>query len=120
MLLPMALAATWIFIPGRFFAGKGEGENVRPAVVIKIIGESEEVVGVSVTNSVGSFETSEGFFGAVGFLALESGIGRVELVAVREAGSLIPIRPGGDIDYSVVIEIAEGRAFGPELVVELI
>jgi hypothetical protein len=40
----MALAATRVFIPGRLFARKGEGENVRPAVMIEVVGESEEVI----------------------------------------------------------------------------
>src|SRR5215470_10272115 len=120
MLLPMAVTAARVFIPCRLFAGEAVGKDVGPAVVIKIVRESEEVIGVRVIDAERAFKTRQGLFGAVGFLAFESGFGGIELVAVCEAGPLIPIGPGGDIVNAVVVEIAEGSAFSPELVVELI
>src|SRR6266704_6379673 len=116
----MTLASARIFVPRSFFAREGVDHNVGPTVAIKIVGEREEIIGVSVIDAERAFEAREVFFGAISFLAFESRIGGIELVAVGEAGSFIPIRTGDDVVNPVFIEIAESRAFSPELVYELI
>src|ERR1051325_5156427 len=116
----MAFATARIFIPGRFFAGEAVGENIGPAIAIEVVGERKKIVGVRVVRAIGAFEAWKDFFGAVGFFAFESGVGRINFVAVRETRALVPIRARDNVVNSVAVEIAKCRAFGPELVVELI
>ena len=116
VLLPVALAALRVFVPGSVLAGKSVGEDVEPAVVIEIVGEGEKVVRVGIVGTVSAFETGENFFGAVGFLMFERGIGGIKFVAIGEVGSFVPIRPGDNVINPIVIEIPKGRAFSPELV----
>ena len=40
-------------------------------------------------------------------------------MALFKIRSLVPVRPGDDIDFSIVIEIAKVGALGPELVGKL-
>ena len=115
----MAFAALRIFIPGSFFTRKGVGEDVGPTVVIEIVGEGEKVVGVGVVGAVSAFETGEGFFGAIAFLAFESRIGGIDFVTICEGRSFVPIRPGDDVVNTIVIEIAKVGALGPKVLGEL-
>src|SRR5580765_887178 len=91
MLLPVTFAAARIFVPGSFFARETVNHNVGPTVAIKIVREREKIIGVSVIDAERALEAREVFFGAIGLLAFESRIGRIELVAIGEAGSFIPI-----------------------------
>ena len=46
-------------------------------------------------------------------------LGLIELVLLGELRPFVPERPGGDVDVAVLIEVAEGRAFGEKLVADL-
>ena len=119
VLLPVALAAFWIFVPGRDFSGKTEDQNVVPPVLVEVVGEGEEIVRVSVVGAEGAFESFDGRLLAVRVLFLERLRGGIVFVAFLEVRSLIPIRARDDVHFGVVIEVAEIRAFAPELVAEL-
>src|SRR5439155_5279661 len=119
VLLPMAVAALGILVPSGNFTGKPEDENVVPAVLVEIVGEGEEIVGVSVIAAECAFEALDGLLLAVGVLLLESLCGGIIFVAYLEVRPFIPVGAGDDVHFAVVIEIAEVGSFTPELVVEL-
>src|SRR2546421_11966662 len=69
--LPMAFTGFGVFVPGGFFAGEAIDDNVGPAILIEVVGEEEEAVGVGIVHTQAAFEARNGFFGAVGFFSFE-------------------------------------------------
>src|SRR5690349_11241067 len=72
--LPVTFAALWIFVPSDFLAGKAIDDDVRPTILIKVIGEEEKAVGIGIVHAEAPFETGDGFFGAVRFFMFEGGV----------------------------------------------
>src|SRR5207247_289787 len=60
---PMALLTLWIFVPRRFLARKTHDQDVRPAILVEIVSEREEIVGVGVLLAESAFETRNLDFG---------------------------------------------------------
>src|SRR5207247_3715271 len=117
--LPMAFAALRVFVPGSILAGKTINQNICPSILIEIVGESEKVFRISVVRPEPSFVTRNDYFGPIALLALEGGIGGIELMTLFEVRSLVPEGTGNDIHYPIAIEIAEVGALGPKLIAEL-
>src|SRR5450759_1418907 len=88
---PMPFLALGVFIPVGRGAGSVENQNILLAIAIKIVGERQEIVGV--TSRV------EGF-------------GRTIFVLFLKVGSLEPKGSGYDIEFTIVIEVAKIGAFG--------
>ena len=83
-----------VFVPEALFAGEADDDDVSPAVAVDVDGEGEHVLGIG------------------------EGINGVRLRVGVLDGEIRPVPYGGagdDVELSVVIEVAEGRAFGKEL-----
>jgi hypothetical protein len=102
MLVDLVLAG--IEIDARFFAGETIDQHIGIAIVVEVVDEGEEVVGVIVVGFVGA-----GFLVAGGF---------VDLVLLGEVRAFIPPRAGDDVHFAVFVEVGEVGAFAIELVVE--
>ena len=46
MLFPVFVATLRIFIPGRLFAWEADDQDIVPAVLIEIVSEGEEIIGI--------------------------------------------------------------------------
>ena len=120
MPLPVSFASFRIFIPGGVLSGETVDQNVRPAVIIEIIGEDEKSFRIGVVDAKPPFEARDGLFGGITFFQLESRVGRRELMSFLEIGPFVPEGAGDNVYFSIVIEVGEVRAFSPEFVGELI
>src|SRR5262245_14759046 len=126
MLLPVLVFAFRVFVPVRRRAWKAEDENVIPAVLVEVVAEREKVVRVTVLLAEPAVETGYGHLGHRPELEFErcgtarrlALVGRVVLVALLEVWPGPPIRTGDDVQFSVLVEVAEICAFAPELVAE--
>ena len=116
----MPCLALRVLKPPRLFARKTENQNIRPAVRVKILGEGDEVFRVSVVGSESALKTGNGCLRPIRLLAGEFFRGRIILVALGEFRRFIPIRAGDHIQFAVAVEIANGRAFAPKLIRELL
>src|ERR1035441_6279086 len=116
MALPMPRTTLRVLEPGGFLPGKAIHQHVRPAVAVEVVSESEETIRIGVVHPQRALEARHRLFHAVGLLALEGGVGGIDFVPLLEIRPFIPVSAGDDIHLAVVIEIADSRAFGPELV----
>ena len=98
MPLPVAGFALRVGEPPGFLAGEADDDDIGPVVVVHVVGEGEEVIGVA-----GDVER----------------LRRVVFVAVGVVWAGVPVRAVDDVHHAVVIEVAESGAFGEELVAEL-
>ncbi len=116
MALPVTRAVLGVFEPADFLAGEAVNQHVCPAVSVEVVGEGEEAIRVGVVDAERAFEAGDGFFDAVGFLEFEAGVGGVDFAALLEVRPFVPVGAGNDIHLAVAVEVADRRAFGPELV----
>jgi hypothetical protein len=116
---PMNVRSFWIFKPGCVLAGKADHEDIVPAVTIEVVGPDEKIVRVFVFLPQCTFESRNGHAGHGTDLQLKRCLGGVKLVALLEIGSFPPPGTGDQIILAVVVEVAEVRAFRPELIAEL-
>lgn len=94
---PSAALRAGILKPRGIDAGKAEDENIVPPVAVEIVDEGEEVIGVAQRIPRN---------------------GGVNVVANFEVGPLPPIRAGDGVEFTIVVEIAEGGALAEKLIVE--
>ena len=119
VLRPVAVGTLGILKPRGRFTRKADDQDVVPAVLVEIMSEREKIVRVFVFHSQRALETFDGLLGGVGRFAFEGLGGRIIFMPLCEIRSFIPIRAGDDVGLAVAIEVAERRAFAPELVGEL-
>ena len=101
-------------------ARQAVGEHVIPAVAVEVVDEREEVVRrVGVPAAQHALETGELHVRTV-LLRLRRARGRINLVALREVRPFPPIRPGDGVGLPVLVQVAERRALGPVVLVELL
>ncbi len=93
-----------VYINAGVGAGEAVDEVVGEFVVVEVVDEGEEVVGVFVVGEVGAFDLLAGGF--------------VDFVAFGEVGAFVPEWAGDDVDFAVGVEVGEVGAFAVELVGE--
>src|SRR5215467_6400597 len=93
--------ASRVLIPGGILSRKPKHQDVRPSVVIEIVGELEEYVGVCIARTQRTLETLEGLFRAVRTPALESLSRGEDLVPHLELRTLIPEGSRNDVFVTI-------------------
>jgi hypothetical protein len=100
------------------FAGEAEDDDISPAVGINVVREGEEVLRVFVLVGECAFVAGNGLLGAVGLDRRGPGVVRVR-VPLGKVGAFPPVRPVDDVHFSILVEVPEVGAFGPEMRSEL-
>jgi hypothetical protein len=116
---PVALFAFRVLVPGRVRTRKANDQNVVPPVVVEVVDPGEEVVRVLVLASERSLESRDADGRHRSELQRKRRLRRIVFAPLLEVGTLPPPRPGDDVVHAVVVQIAEGGAFAPELIVQL-
>ena len=117
---PVLLLVLRIEIEKRGRARQTVGEHVIPAVAVEVVDEREEVVPrVGILAAHRAFEAGELHVRAV-LLRLGRARGGVKLMALGEGRPFPPVRPGDGVGLPVLVQVAEDRAFGPVVFVELL
>src|ERR1043165_1669580 len=113
------LFALGVFVPGGVLAGKAVNENIIPAVFVEIEGKGEKVVRVSVVAAQCAFKTGDGLFGPICLFNFKFLIRGVVLMADLKIRAFPPVGAGDHVLFSIMIEISESGALGPELLAQL-
>src|SRR5262249_28128293 len=119
MLLPGPIDPFGIFKPGGLFAGKSNDQDVVPAILVEVDAKSEKVIRIGIVDTQRAFESFDGLFASIGLFVFEGPRRRIIFVTLFKIGSFVPIRAGNDVHFSIVVKIAESRAFTPKLVAQL-
>src|SRR3954471_9963588 len=112
---PVRVGALGVLEPRRVGAGEADDQDVVPAILVEVDGPREEVVGVLILRSEKAFEPGY----RCSRLRLERCRCRIVLVTRAEPRTFPPVRTRDDVLGAVVVEIAGGRPFTPELIAQL-
>src|SRR5258708_17037382 len=91
MPLPMPFASLWVFVPRRILPRETINENVRPPILIEIVGKREKIIGIGIVRPEAAFKPWNNLFGAIALLVFEGRVSRIKLMTLFKIRPFIPI-----------------------------